>query len=249
MRMNVASLKLLLVRVVHLIEDSMNKKFMIKIPLKHEENREFSKHNLQFSVNTLLYPYYISETSLLSMFTESEDYPQYLEKSREIIFNASLRALEFTYNKLNSFPEEHKLILRRELALCLAINSFSNHFYKGFYDSIQRSKSFADFSVSTTVKNNPSLLKEMISNSNGCILEAKAAILNASHLANSLGMTSVKGVENPSNSFSYRTWIHSNLPIESTGSLANGKIWFAGNLYKDAVNVPNTRIEYSPRNI
>lgn len=227
----------------------MNKKYMIKIPLKHTKDKEYAKHNLQFSVNTMLYPYYISETSLLSMFTDIEEYPLYIERSRELIFNASLRALEFTYNKLNSFPEEHKLILRRELALCLAINSFSNHFYKGFYDSIQRSKSFADFSVSTTVKNNPTLLNEMITNSNNCIVEAKAAIIGASHIANSLGMTSVKGVENMSNSFSYRTWIHSNLPVASSSVLGNGKIWFAGNLYKDAPNVSNTRVGYSQRNL
>ena len=79
----------------------MNKKYMIKIPLKHTKDVEYAKHNLQFSVNTMLYPYYISETSLLSMFTDIEEYPLYIERSRELIFNASLRALEFTYNKLN----------------------------------------------------------------------------------------------------------------------------------------------------
>ena len=56
----------------------MNKKYMIKIPLKHTEDEEYSKHNLQFSVNTMLYPYYISETSLLSMFTDIEEYPLYI---------------------------------------------------------------------------------------------------------------------------------------------------------------------------
>ena len=147
----------------------MNKKYMIKIPLKHPEDINYAKNKLQFSVNTLLHPFYIAETSLLSLFTDEEDYEKYSEKAREIIYNASLRALEFTYNKLNNFPEEHKLIFRRELALCFAINSFANHFYKGFQDTIQRSKSFADFSVSTTVKNNPSLLKEMIEGSVNCI--------------------------------------------------------------------------------
>lgn len=223
----------------------MNKKYMIKIPLKHPEDVEYAKNSLQFSVNTLLHPFYIAETSLLSLFTEEEDYKKYSEKAREIIYNASLRSLEFTYNKLNNFPEEHKLIFRRELALCLAINSFANHFYKGFADTVQRSKSFADFSVSTTVKNNPSLLKEMITGSSDCILEAKLAITNASHIANSLGMTSVKGEYNPSNSFSYRTWIHSALPIQSTNALANGKIWFQGNLYKDVDNVSIPRIRHS----
>lgn len=233
----------------HLIEEFMNKKYMIKIPLKHPENLEYAKNNLQFSVNTLLHPFYIAETSLLSMFVEEEEYEKYGDKAREIIYNASLRALEFTYNKLNTFPEEHKLIFRRELALCLAMNNFANHFYKGFTDTIQRSKSFADFSVSTTVKNNPSLLKEMIAGSSNCILEAKLAITNASHIANSLGLTSVKGVYNASNSFSYRTWIHTNLPIESSSVIANGKIWFEGNLYKDSTRVSNTGIRYSPRGL
>ena len=224
---------------VHLTKGvQMNKKFYITIPLKDSEERVGVKGKL--TVNMMLDPYYISETSLLSVFVSDNEYKEYLPLAREIIFNSSLRSLEFTYNKLNSFSEEHKLILRRELALCFAINTFSNHFYQGFQESLHRSKSFSDFTVTTTVKNSPELLKDMISSSSNCIKEAKAEIVNSSSIANSLGLSSVKGSENLSNSFTYRTWIHDNLPIKSSGFIGNGKIWYQGNLYKDMVNVSNT---------
>lgn len=206
----------------------MNKKYMIKIPLKNEP-----KEALSFNVNLLLYPYYISESALLAIFTEEHEYTKYRSLAREIIFNASLRAYEFSYNKMGHTLEEHKLIFRRELALCLAMNAFSNHFYKDLYSSLSRSKSYADFSVSTTVKNDGVLLKEMIANSSNCIIEAKKVITDSYNISNSLGKTSVKGVLNPGNSFSYRTWIHSNLPIKSSSILGNNKIWYQGNLYKD----------------
>lgn len=223
----------------------MNKKFIITIPLKNEK-----KKSIKLSVNTMLTPFYISETALLSVYMEEEEYETYREKAREIIFNASLRADEYTYNKLGAVSDEHKLLLKRELALCFALNTFSRHFYKGFHDTLHRSKSFADFTVTTTVKNNPALLKDMIANSNDCIKEAKKAIKDISAVDLGLGRSMVKGKLNPANSFSYRLWIHNMLPEKSNALFASEKIWLNGNMYKDGVrNVSNPGINYNRRNI
>ena len=223
----------------------MNKKYSIKIPL-NLENPEDVNSSLKFNVNTLLNPYYLSESAVLGVFIGEEEQEQYLPRARELIFNASLRASEFTYNKLIGFSEEHKLLLKRELALCLAINSFSKHFYKNFELSSQRSKSFADFSVSTTIRNSPAMLEEMIASSNNCVEEAKKAIMDLTNVSMSLGRSNLKGHHNPTNSFSYRTWMHSNLPEKSNAIFASGKVWSNGDWYKDGVvNVSDTRINYN----
>lgn len=225
----------------------MNKKYSIKIPLTLKESRgELNPIHLKFNINILLNPFYISESSLISIFVGEEDFEQYYPRAREIIFNASLRASEFTYNKLVGFSEEHKLLLRRELALCFSINSFSKHFYKGFELSNHRSKSFADFSVTTTIKNSPSILEDMIKSSNSCVIEAKKAIDDLSHLGSSLGLSNLKGSYNLSNAFSYRLWFHNNLPTKSNAIFASDKMWTQGNLYKDGVRyVSNTGINYN----
>lgn len=173
----------------------MNKRYNIKIPIKFEiEGVEELTKALKINVNTMLNPFYISETSLLSLFMDEEEYEKFHPKARELIFNASLRASEFSYGKLRGFSEEHKLLLKRELTLCLVINSFAKHFNKGFELSHQRSKSFAEFSVSTTVKNSPALLEDMIKNSNSCVTEAKKAINDLSQVAASLGAMNLKVV-------------------------------------------------------
>ena len=225
----------------------MNKKYSIKIPLNLKDPTNIDKDIIvKFNVNTLLNPFYLSESAIISLFVGEEEQEQYKARAREIIFNASLRASEFTYNKLTSFSEEHKLLLKRELALCFAINSFAKHFYKGFELSAQRSKSFADFSVSTTVRNSPILLEDMIKSSNNCVEEAKKAIVDLNNIANSLGRSNLKGQYNLTNSFSYRTWMHSNLPEKSNAIFASEKVWSNGDLYKDGVrNVSNTGINYN----
>lgn len=214
----------------------MNKKLILRLPIKPEDPSDVEDRAIKLQVNTLLDPYYISESSLLSIFVEEDEYVEYLPKTREVIFNASLRAKEFTYNKLHGFSEEHQLMLRRELALCFAINSFAKHFYKAYSGSTSRSKSFADFSVSTTVKSSPILLEDMISSSNGCILEAKKAIQDLTEIAGSLGLSNSKGKFNVSNAFSFRLWFHNNLPQRSNDILASNKIWYNGNLYKTGRN-------------
>lgn len=227
----------------------MNKKYLISIPLLNSEST--AKNTLQFSVNTLLQPYYISEDSLLSFFTTEDDYIKYRPKAREIIFNASLRADTFMYNRLPEYSEEHILLLKRELALCLALNNFATFFHKEFAESVHRSKSFAEFSVATTVKNSPEALKEIIGNSKQCIEEAKQSIIDLQTMRDSVGMLFDKGHLNFTNKFSYRAWINNNLPVRSQEILANDKIWFNGSLYKDRVSnegiidVSDTRINYN----
>lgn len=226
----------------------MNKRYSLKIPLRLKESREETSEGkeLKFNVNVLLNPFYISESSLISIFVGEEDFEQYYPRAREIIFNASLRASEFTYNKLIGFSEEHKLLLRRELALCFSINSFAKHFYKGYELSNHRSKTFADFTVTTTIKNSPAILEDMIKSSNGCVLEAKKAIEDLSQVAASLGLSNLKGSFNPSNAFSYRLWFHNNLPGKSNAIFASEKMWSNGNLYKDGARyVSNTGINYN----
>ena len=70
----------------------MNKKYLISIPLL--KDGAVGK-KLNFTVNTLLDPFYISETALLSLFLDEEDYQTYSPKAREIIFNASLKTDAF----------------------------------------------------------------------------------------------------------------------------------------------------------
>ena len=226
----------------------MNKRYNIKIPIKFEiEGVEELTKALKINVNTMLNPFYISETSLLSLFMDEEEYEKFHPKARELIFNASLRASEFSYGKLRGFSEEHKLLLKRELTLCLVINSFAKHFNKGFELSHQRSKSFAEFSVATTVKNSPALLEDMIKNSNSCVTEAKKAINDLSQVAASLGAMNLKGGWNISNAFTFRLWLHNNLPEKSSAIFASNKIYSQnGNLYKDGLTyVSDSRINYN----
>ena len=218
----------------------MNKKYLISIPLLKTEAVD---KKLTFSVNTLLTPFYISESALLSVFLEEKEYATYSPKAREIIFNASLKTDAFMYGKLQSFPQEHILTLKRELALCLSMNSFGRHFMKNFSESVQRTKSYAEFTVSTSIKNNPNLLKSMVESSDQCLEEIKEEIKSLDMVANGLGSTNMKGINNLGNPFTWRVWAHNNLPYKSQEIFASDKIWYNGNIYKDGNNVSTTGIE------
>lgn len=218
----------------------MNKKYLISIPLLKTGAVD---KKLTFTVNTLLDPFYISESALLSLFLDEEDYQTYSPKAREIIFNASLKTDAFMYGKLQSFPKEHVLTLKRELALCLSMNSFGRHFMKSFSESIQRTKSYAEFTVSTSIKNNPNLLKGMVESSDQCLEEIKQEIKSLDMVANGLGLTNMKGINNLGNPFTWRVWAHNNLPYKSQEIFASDKIWYNGNIYKDGNNVSTTGIE------
>ena len=218
----------------------MNKKYLISIPLLKTGAVD---KKLTFSVNTLLTPFYISESALLSVFLEEKEYATYSPKAREVIFNASLKTDAFMYGKLQSFPQEHVLTLKRELALCLSMNSFGRHFMKNFSESVQRTKSCAEFTVSTSIKNNPNLLKSMVESSDQCLEEIKEEIKSLDMVANGLGSTNMKGINNLGNPFTWRVWAHNNLPYKSQEIFASDKIWYNGNIYKDGNNVSTARIE------
>lgn len=218
----------------------MNKKYLISIPLLKTEATD---KKLTFSVNTLLTPFYISESALLSVFLDEQEYATYSPKAREIIFNASLKTDAFMYGKLQSFPQEHVLTLKRELALCLSMNSFGKHFMKNFSESVQRTKTYAEFTVSTSIKNNPNLLKSMVESSDQCLEEIKEEIKSLDMITNGLGLSNMKGINNVGNPFTWRVWAHNNLPYKSQEIFASGKIWYNGNIYKDGANVSTTGIE------
>ena len=59
----------------------MNKRYSLKIPLRLKESREETSEGkeLKFNVNVLLNPFYISESSLISIFVGEEDFEQYFQ--------------------------------------------------------------------------------------------------------------------------------------------------------------------------
>ena len=215
----------------------MNKKYIINIPLKDGTNK------LNFNVNVLLYPFYISETALLSSYVDENEYDKYRMKARETIFNSSLRAEEFVMMKIGALPPDYTLLLKRELALCFAMEAFGNHFYKGYTESMTRSKTYGEFSVMTSIKNNPTLLKSSIDTAGECIAGIKAEIQTLADMINGLGMSNLKGSWNEANPLTFRLWFHNNLPQKSQEIFATDKVWYHGNIYKEGNNVSNSGIE------
>lgn len=216
----------------------MNKKYILRIPIKDSDKK------LSISANLMLDPYYISETAILSAYVEEQDYDKYLPKAREIIYNSSLRALEFVTRVLGTtLPESYLILYKRELALCFAMESFGNHYYNGYTESLSRSKSYGEFSVSTTVKNGTNLVNSRIQGAKDCIDGIKQEIKNLADMNNGLGLFNVKGIDNSSNPLSFRLWFHNNLPERSKEIFASGKVWYHGNIYKEGKNVSNAGIE------
>lgn len=230
----------------------MNIRFLLKIPFRTKVKqsdgvfREEEK-KASLSIDTLLDPYLISESALLSMFMDEDEYCKYGLKAREIAFNSSLRAWEWGQHRLCGYPEEQRIYWIRELAFCYAMNAFAKHFYQGFQDTLHRSKTYAEFTVTTTVKNSPLALKSILDDSQRCIDEMKAEIEEAKDLANGLGTINYKGILNCKNKISWRLWFHNNLPVRSNEIYASEKYGYNGNIYKDGKNVSDSRAYYSGR--
>lgn len=216
----------------------MNKKYILKIPIKDVvEGDVKTVADVNVTLNTMLSPMYTTEAELLAFFVDEEEYEKYYLKAREIAFTSSLRADEYlkARMKLTKLLPEHALLFKRELSQCLAINGLANYFFKGYNESVSRAKTLGEFSVSTTVKNNTSALRDIISNSNDCIKDAKKAIDEISALSGSgLGVSFSKGSLNIGSRFSYRAWFHNNLPERSEKLFASDKYRHPnGNMYKD----------------
>lgn len=229
----------------------MNKKYLLKIPVKDLAGEEVVKDKvLNLSINTLLTPMYVTEGQLLSMFVEDED--RYYLKAREIAFTSSLRARDYLEYKLQSLnlPEGYTESLVRELAQCFGVNGLATALFKTFGESVSRSKTLGEFSVSTSIKHSTHALRDIMNSSRDCVDEAKKAVDELKHLAASYGRATSKASCHPSSRFSYRLWFHNNLPERSDQIYASEKYrHYDGNIYKDGIRggtyVPNTRTPYS----
>lgn len=221
----------------------MNKKYLIKIPIKtlvvEDDKEKIDKSQVaNIVINTMLTPMYTTESELLALFVDEEEYDKYYLKAREIAFTSSIRAEEYLKGKLTSgtIPEETLLLLRRELSQCFGVNGLANFFFKGYRESVSRSKTLGEFSVSTTVKNNTYALRDIINSSKDCIKDAKRSVEEFKHLAASMGASFNKGACNLGSRFSYRLWFHNNLPERSTQIYASEKYGhYNGNRYKDGI--------------
>lgn len=229
--------------VLHTKVYKMNKKYLLKIPIKtlvvENDKEKIDKSKVaNVVINTMLTPMYTTESELLSLFVDEDEYDKYYLKAREIAFTSSIRAEEYLKGRLRSgtIPEETLLLLRRELSQCFGVNGLANFFFKGFGESVSRSKTLGEFSVSTTVKNNTYALRDIIDSSKDCIKDAKKSVDELKHLAASMGASFNKGACNIGNRFSYRLWFHNNLPERSTQIYASEKYGhYNGNIYKDGI--------------
>lgn len=207
----------------------MNINIKFKIPLKD------SAEVLVASADTLLTPFYVSERELLSTFLETYTDAQF-NSAREIIFYSSMKADELIGCSLQSYPLKELAIFRRNLTLCLATVSFGNKFNSDFIKSLSRSKSLAEFSVSTTATNDPQFVVNIIKDAKLCVDEAKELIKVIEQGGEGLIQTFVKAGQNELSRESNRLWHHYNLPVKSDKAYASQKKEFNGRFYKNGGN-------------
>ena len=201
----------------------MNININIKIPLKSGEGV------LEVTENLLLDPLYITENELLSVYLTKHTEEQF-KAAREIAFYASLKADEIIGKKIDSFSNKEKFSFKRQLTLCLATVMFGNKFNTDYIKSLSRSKSLAEFSVSTSSTNDPQFVLNIIKEAQQCVADLKSA-LNMS--GDVLIRTFVKGANNEMNMTSNRLWHHFNLDIKSKEIHASEKKFYNGRYYKN----------------
>ena len=201
----------------------MNINIKIKIPFKTGDSI------LTVSEDLLLTPLYITERELLTKYlvTYTKDH---FNSAREIIFYNSLRADEIVGKKLDNLTEKEQFSFKRKLTLCLSTVVFGNKFNTEYIKSLSRSKSLAEFSVSTSSTNDPQFVLNIIKEAIECIKNIED-ILNRS--GEGLIRTFVKGALNPTSVDSDRLWHHYDLDTKSTASYASQKKEFNGRYYKN----------------
>lgn len=206
----------------------MNIQLGIKIPYK-----DLEKDPISIVVNTLLNPFYISETELLVVFFD-EYSNRLVESAREVIFLCSLRADDIINLKLKLLTDKDILLIKRELTLCLAISMFGLRHNSDFIKSMSRSKTLADFTVSTTMANDSGFVNSIIKDAKKCVEDLLGMIeeLNGSGLVNIF----VKGEFSNFGFDSSRLWHHRNLSIKSTETHGSLKKEFKGRFYKNGGN-------------
>ena len=189
---------------------------------------------LKFGVNTMLTPFYITERELLTIFLE--DYSErFIESAREIIFYSSIRADELIKLNLKLVTQDELLTIKRQLTLCLATILFGNKHNSDFIKSMSRSKTLADFTVSTTVSNDSGFISNILKDAQACI-DDLLSIIEEMNTAGSFVNIFVKGELSLHGFDSARLWHHRNLPelsVETHGSL---KKEFNGRYYKNGGN-------------
>jgi hypothetical protein len=190
---------------------------------------------LKVETNTLLSPFYVSEKEVLSTFLETYNESQF-NSMREIIFFNSMKADDFIKDNLKDLPERELAMFKRNLVICLSTVAFGNKFNSDFLKSLSRSKSLADFSVSTTAVNDPQFVVNIINDAKQCVEEARELIEAISLGGEGLIKSFVKGELNANTIQTNRLWHHYNLPIKSTETYASQKKPFNGRFYKNGGN-------------
>ena len=206
----------------------MNINLKLSIPFKD------TNETLTVVADTLLEPFYITEREVLSVFLE-EYSDRFVKGVREIIFYSSIKANEILELKLQHFDIEELKTIRRQLTLCLAIIGFGNKFNSDFIKSMSRSKTLADFTVSTTVANDSGFLNNIIKDAQTCVNDL-TSLIQEINSGDSVARLFVKGQSNTLNYDSSRLWAHRSLTSFSTETHASLKKPFNGRYYKNGGN-------------
>lgn len=207
----------------------MNIQLNLKIPFINSTN------SLSLSADLLLSPFYVSEKELLNTYLTTYTYDQFLS-ARDIIFNSSITVDDLIGKNLDSLPEKELALFKRNLTLCLSIIAFGNKFNSDYIKSLSRSKSLAEFSVSTSSTNDPQFVVNIIKDAKQCVEDAKELIEAIGLNGEGLIKTFIKGELNPNSNDVNRLWHHYMLPIKSREPYASEKTNFNGRYYKNGGN-------------
>lgn len=204
----------------------MNINVKITLPFKATAD------TLVVSADILLNPFYVSERELLAIFLEKYT-EEHFKSAREIIFFNSITADELIKDHLDQLPEKELALFRRNLVLCLSTVAFGNKFNSDFIKSLSRSKSLAEFSVSTTNVNDPQFVVNLIKDAKQCVEDAKELIDVIAMKGEGLIKWFVKGENSDNVKHSDRLWHHFNLSTFSREVHASQKTPFNGRYYKN----------------
>lgn len=190
-----------------------------------------SEETVKIGVNTLLTPFYITERELLTIFlTDYSD--RLVESAREIIFYSSIRADETLELNLKLVTQDELLTIKRQLTLCIATILFGNKHNSDFIKSMSRSKTLADFTVSTTVSNDAGFITNILKDAQSCI-DSLLRVIEEFNTAGSFVNIFIKGELSLHGFDSSRLWHHRNLPVLSTETHGSLKKEFNGRYYKN----------------
>lgn len=206
----------------------MNISLQIDIPIID------STEILKIKTDTLLSPFYVTEREVLSVFLETYS-DRFLTGAREVIFYASIRADELLKLKLKFLDIEDINSIKRQLTLCLAISSFGNKFNSDFIKSMSKSKTLADFTVSSTVSNDSGFINNILKDAQSCIKDL-LSLIEEINSSDTVARLFVKGQFNLNSFTSNRLWHHRNLDIKSNETHASLKKPYNGRYYKNGGN-------------